>query len=103
MFFMTKKFTYSNYAKQLSLLFLLLASFGFSFAQTSIFPSTSVPAAVAENDGTAIEPGLKFRVTTAGFITGIRFYKGAANTGTHIGHLWSSTGTKLAEATFTNE
>ncbi|MDP4263601.1 MAG: Ig-like domain-containing protein [Bacteroidota bacterium] len=89
--------------KQVFLLFLSLASFGFSFAQTSIFPSTSVPAIVADNDGTPIELGLKFRVTTAGYITGIRFYKGAANTGTHIGHLWSSTGTKLGEATFTGE
>ena len=34
---------------------------------------------------------------------GIRFYKSAANTGTHVGNLWSSTGTLLASATFTNE
>ena len=37
------------------------------------------------------------------YITGIRFYKGAGNTGTHVGHLWTSTGTLLARATFTNE
>ena len=36
-------------------------------------------------------------------ITGIRFYKGSANTGTHVGDLWSSSGTLLATATFTNE
>src|SRR5207248_7921362 len=35
--------------------------------------------------------------------TGIRFYKHSANTGTHIGSLWSSTGTKLATATFAGE
>ena len=29
-------------------------------------------------------------------MTGIRFYKSAANTGTHIGSLWTSTGTLLA-------
>jgi Domain of unknown function (DUF4082)/Bacterial Ig-like domain/Concanavalin A-like lectin/glucanases superfamily/Bacterial Ig domain len=68
----------------------------------SIFPVTAIPAST-ENDGKAIEVGMKFRVTTAGYITGIRFYKGATNTGTHIGHLWSSTGTKLAEVTFTGE
>jgi len=39
----------------------------------------------------------------AGRITGIRFYKGAGNTGTHVGTLWTSTGTKLASATFTSE
>ena len=27
-----------------------------------------------------------------GYITGIRFYKGAGNTGTHVGYLWTSTG-----------
>ena len=36
-------------------------------------------------------------------MTGIRFYKAAANTGTHIGSLWSAAGTRLAQATFTNE
>jgi hypothetical protein len=33
----------------------------------------------------------------------MRFYKSAANTGIHIGSLWSSTGQLLARATFTNE
>jgi len=39
----------------------------------------------------------------AGTITGIRFYKGTGNTGTHVGNLWSSSGTLLATATFTGE
>jgi hypothetical protein len=47
--------------------------------------------------------GVKFRSDVAGQIKGIRFYKGAGNTGTHVGTLWSSTGTKLASATFVNE
>ena len=38
-----------------------------------------------------------------GFITGIRFYKGAGNTGTHVGNLWSAGGQLLATATFTSE
>ena len=46
---------------------------------------------------------MRFRSSTAGRISGIRFYKGSANTGTHVGHLWSRTGTLLATATFTNE
>ena len=37
------------------------------------------------------ELGVKFKSDIDGFITGIRFYKGAANTGTHIGNLWTST------------
>ena len=36
-------------------------------------------------------------------MTGIRFYKGATNTGTHVGHLWTTTGQLLATATFTGE
>jgi hypothetical protein len=57
----------------------------------------------AQNDSGSIELGVKFRSDVAGFITGVRFYKGAGNTGTHVGNLWSSTGTLLATATFTNE
>ena len=46
---------------------------------------------------------MKFRSDIDGFITGIRFYKGPANTGTHVGHLWTSTGTLLGSGTFMNE
>ena len=69
----------------------------------SIFQPASVPQNAAQRDGQAIEVGVKFRSDEDGFITGLRFYKGAANTGTHVGHLWSRTGQQLAEATFTNE
>jgi hypothetical protein len=50
-----------------------------------------------------VELGVKLRADTAGFITGVRFYKGAGNTGAHTGSLWSSTGTLLATAPFTGE
>ena len=46
---------------------------------------------------------MKFTSDVNGLIQGIRFYKGAANTGTHIGSLWTASGTKLASATFTGE
>ena len=46
---------------------------------------------------------MKFRSDVAGYVTGVRFYKAAGNTGTHVGNLWSSTGTRLATATFTGE
>ena len=55
------------------------------------------------NDGSAIELGVKFRASSNGFIKGIRYYKSASNTGTHIGQLWTSTGTLLGQATFTGE
>ena len=38
-----------------------------------------------------------------GFVTGLRFYKGPGNTGTHVGNLWTSTGTLLGTVTFTGE
>src|SRR5262249_40402989 len=36
-------------------------------------------------------------------VTGLRFYKSAANTGTHVGHLWTKDGKLLSSATFTSE
>lgn len=46
---------------------------------------------------------MKFSVNAAGTISGLRFYKGAQNTGTHIGNLWDANGKKLATVTFANE
>ena len=69
----------------------------------SIWASTAAPVVSSANDSSSVEVGVKFTSDVAGYITGIRFYKGAGNTGTHIGHLWTSTGTLLASATFTNE
>ena len=69
----------------------------------STFGATAVPAVPSANDPGAVELGVRFRPSVNGFITGIRFYKGAANTGTHIGNLWTSGGALLASATFSNE
>ncbi|HLG11831.1 MAG TPA: DUF4082 domain-containing protein, partial [Dehalococcoidia bacterium] len=66
-------------------------------------PASATPATPNSGDTSAIELGVQFRSDVSGFITGIRFYKGTANTGTHVGNLWSATGTSLATATFTNE
>ena len=46
---------------------------------------------------------MKFTSDVNGQVTGIRFYKGTGNTGTHVGNLWTLSGTKLATVTFTNE
>src|SRR6185437_10347539 len=61
------------------------------------------PTPSADSETNSLELGVKFRSDQNGFITGLRFYKDSANTGTHVGHLWSSDGTMLAEATFTGE
>jgi glucose/arabinose dehydrogenase/endonuclease YncB( thermonuclease family) len=69
----------------------------------TIWPNTASPVNASNADGSAIEVGVKFRPDQAGFITGLRFYKGPNNGGTHVGHLWSSTGTLLSTATFAGE
>jgi hypothetical protein len=72
-------------------------------AVVSIWPSTAVPGTVDSGPDSAVELGVKFRSDVAGTITGIRFYKATANTGTHVGNLWSSAGTLLGSITFSNE
>ena len=72
-------------------------------APVSLWPSSAVPATVADPDTAAVELGVKFRADVAGRVTGIRFYKGPQNTGTHTGTLWSNDGQPLATATFANE
>ena len=54
----------------------------------SIWSDSVVPP--IENDPAAVELGVKFRSDVAGEITGLRFYKGPGNTGTHTGHLWTA-------------
>jgi hypothetical protein len=65
--------------------------------------STAVPFQPDSGDTNSVELGVRFRADFNGYITGIRFYKSSLNTGTHVGHLWTSTGTLLASATFANE
>jgi hypothetical protein len=74
-----------------------------AFAQSTIWSPTATPTIADSGDATPVELGVKFRADSDGTVTGIRYYKSAANTGTHIGNLWSSTGTLLATATFTSE
>ena len=69
----------------------------------SIWGTNVTPATPDSGDSASTEVGVQFQSDTNGYITGIRFYKASANTGTHVGNLWTSTGQLLASATFTNE
>ena len=69
----------------------------------SIWDSSVTPGLIDAGDGSSSELGVKFQADTDGYITGLRYYRSDANTGTHVGHLWSNTGTLLATATFTGE
>lgn len=68
----------------------------------TLYTSSDTPpiASVADSRVTV---GTKFSVTEAGFISGINFYKGPGNTGTHVGTLWAGADQQLAQATFVNE
>jgi hypothetical protein len=69
----------------------------------SVWQNGTPTGAIDANDTSAVNLGLKFQASTSGFITGVRFYKESDNTGSHIGSLWSSTGSLLASGTFSNE
>jgi len=73
--------------------------------QTSynIWNASTVPGLVDGGADSPVQLGVKFRSDVAGYLTGIRYYKANANTGTHVGSLWTSTGTRLATATFGSE
>ncbi len=67
----------------------------------TIWSNSYTPAENAYSYG-SYELGLKFTASTAGQVTGVRFYQESGMGGyTHVGHLWTSTGTLLATATFT--
>jgi hypothetical protein len=69
----------------------------------TLFNSQAVTGALG-NDGTGgIELGVKFRSSVPGSIIGIKYYRIAGNTGTHIGELYYSSGVRMASATFTGE
>ncbi len=69
----------------------------------TLFAPTDTPAVASESDPSALTLGVRFRADTTGLVTGVRFYKGPSNTGTHTGSLWRDDGQRLATVTFTNE
>ncbi|WP_229068355.1 DUF4082 domain-containing protein [Actinoplanes sp. DH11] len=79
------------------------AAAGGSGCPCSIWPATATPATPAVADNSAVEVGVRFRSSTAGYVTGVRFYKGPGNSGTHTGNLWTNTGSRLATVTFSGE
>jgi hypothetical protein len=72
-------------------------------APCTIWTPGSSPAIVDSGDASSVELGLKFRSDVAGYVTGVRYYKSAGNSGTHIANLWSASGSLLATAQFSGE
>ncbi len=71
--------------------------------ELSLWADTAKPGTLADGDTAALEVGVRIKLDVAGTINGFRFYKSSSNKGTHVAHLWSSTGTLLASQTFTSE
>lgn len=69
----------------------------------SIWPDSARPAIADAGSEGSLEIGVKFRSDVDGTITGVRFYKASGNTSAHTGTLWSSSGSKLASASFSGE
>ncbi|MFD7311186.1 DUF4082 domain-containing protein [Promicromonospora sp. NPDC059942] len=68
----------------------------------TVFGTTTPPTGPAD-DSSAVELGMRFVPTDSGYVSGVRFHKTAANTGTHFGALWSASGEQLARVQFTGE
>ena len=69
----------------------------------TIWSNAISPSTTSEADPRAIEVGVKFKSDVAGGISGIRFYKGPLNTGTHTVSLWTAGGALLARSVSVSE
>ena len=85
----------------------VLSLFLLPTAASAATPSTifgaATPATGDSGDSRSVVLGVKFRSEIPGSVIGVRFYKASANTGTHVGSLWTTSGTLLASGTFTGE
>jgi methionine-rich copper-binding protein CopC len=68
-----------------------------------LFATSATPSTSTVFDFSSTELGLRFKADVNGVITGVRFYKGSFNGGTHVGSLWTNTGTLLGRVTFSGE
>ena len=69
----------------------------------TLFSAASTPSNASSTDTTAFELGVRFTSDQSGYVSGVRFYKGSGNTGTHTGSLWTPAGQQIATGTFTGE
>ena len=85
---------------RLTLAGLFLSSARTRSGKTSFCPDSATPDTPQVTSTSPVSLGLKLFLDVPGYVTGIQFYKGTDNTGTHVGSVWSSTGAKLASVTF---
>ena len=66
---------------------------------SSLWPETAVPANSDGGDTNAVELGVKFQVSAAGVVEGVRFYKSGEHRHPRRSQ-WRADGTGLADVTF---
>ncbi|WP_226579036.1 DUF4082 domain-containing protein [Acuticoccus sediminis] len=72
----------------------------------TLFDASSVPAQTVTNDPGDYELGVRFSATADGEITGLRYYRGVADSGdtdTRTMNLWNANGTLLASGTIVSD
>src|SRR6185436_1884461 len=69
----------------------------------TLWSAAATPTIIDAGDPTPVELGIRFQSDVAGYVTALRFYKSAANTGPHVGQVWSSAGVLLASVAFGSE
>jgi hypothetical protein len=62
--------------------------------------TSQTPTDNLDTGGVVYSVGTQFSSSSNGYITALRFYRAAGETGTNTGNLWTDSGTLLASATF---
>jgi hypothetical protein len=83
--------------------FAVVTNSGAASATVTVFATTAKPSVPSAADPRSVELGMRFSPKRNLYATGIRFYKGAANLGTHTGTLWTADGHGLRRVVFTHE
>ena len=92
------------FAFSLRLAFIFLLCLALGLGLTWLLQRWLLQRQILDFYSSSVELGVKFTSGIDGTVTGLRFYKGSQNTGTHVADLWNAaTGALVATATFTNE
>ena len=78
-------------------------SFNYSVSGPFGVIGAEVPKTPDAGAASNLQLGLTFTPSVNGYVSGVRFYKSAANTGAHTGSLWDAAGVRLATANFVGE
>jgi hypothetical protein len=69
-------------------------------AEATVFGADATPKVASDPSPNPAELGVRFSAAQPIVVSGIRFYRGAGNTGRHVGRIWSPDGTVLRTVVF---